>query len=140
MKVIIHDLGKRSDREGAEHGFNSSELYNDKMSELISDVLIKDRILQAVQFHSVEDKDCPNHVKQDIIWKVLKDADALDRSRFAGKGCDKSYLRLDIYQSPSGQNIFDLASYLPGWIQDIDKENIYEALSEQVNTYSNITK
>ena len=58
-------------------------------------------------------------IRQDIIWKVLKDADALDRSRFGGRGCDKSYLRLGIYQSTVGQNILGLTSYLPKWTQNM---------------------
>ena len=37
----------------------------------------------------------------------LKDADALDRSRFVGNGCDKSFLRLGVYDTPIGQNIIE---------------------------------
>lgn len=139
LAAIIHDLGKRSDREGAEHGFNSSELYKVKITELVSDETVQQRILNAVRFHSVEDKDCPNNVTSDVVWKVLKDADALDRSRFSGKGCNVSYLRLGIYDTPSGQNIIDLAFYLPSWTVNLDKDNIYDALYEQIGIYTQIT-
>lgn len=136
IAAIIHDLGKRSDREGAEHGYNSKELYKNQVADLVEDITMQERLLNAVQFHSVEDKDCPEAIQNDIIWKVLKDADALDRSRFVGKGCDKSYLRLGIYQTQEGQNIIDLASHLPSWSVNIDRVNIYNALLEQVCKYT----
>ena len=136
IAAIIHDLGKRSDREGAEHGLNSMELYKEKIKSLIDDAELQSRTLNAVRYHSVEDKDCPNDVCQDIIWKVLKDSDALDRSRFGGRGCDKSYLRLGLYQTDVGQNIIDLTSYLPGWSEALDWEHPYEGLIEQIHKYA----
>ena len=136
LAAIIHDLGKRSDREGAEHGFNSMELYKEKIKMLIDDAELQSRTLNAVRYHSVEDKDCPNDVCQDIIWKVLKDSDALDRSRFGGRGCDKSYLRLGLYQTDVGQNIIDLTSYLPGWSEALDWEHPCEGLIEQIHKYA----
>ena len=84
--------------------------------------------MNAVRYHSVVDNECPDEVRQDIIWKVLKDADALDRSRFCGRGCDKSYLRLDIYPSAIGQNILELTSYLPGWSSDFEGSQPYEEI------------
>ena len=136
IAAIIHDLGKRSDREGAEHGLNSMELYKEKIKSLIDDAELQSRTLNAVRYHSVEDKDCPNDVCQDIIWKVLKDSDALDRSRFGGRGCDKSYLRLGLYQTDVGQNIIDLTSYLHGWSEALDWEHPYEGLIEQIHKYA----
>ena len=136
LAAIIHDLGKRSDREGAEHGFNSMELYKENIKTLIGDAELQRRTLNAVRYHSVEDKDCPNDVCQDIIWKVLKDSDALDRSRFGGRGCDKSYLRLGIYQTDLGQNIIDLTSYLPGWSEALDWVRPCEELVEQIYKYA----
>lgn len=133
--AIIHDLGKRSDREGAEHGYNSMKLYKDYICEIIQDSSLAVRILQAVQYHSVADKDCPAKVQNDIIWKVLKDADALDRSRFSGRGCDKSFLRLDIYNTSIGQNIVDLTTYLPGWTQETQWNSPYNEIINIVKKY-----
>lgn len=135
IAAIIHDLGKRSDVEGAEHGYNSMILYKEKISSLVMEKELQERILNAVRYHSVEDKDCPLAVQNDIIWKVLKDADALDRSRFGGKGCDKSYLRLDIYETYDGQNIIDLTSYLPGWTKGLTWDNPYEEIVERIHNY-----
>ena len=71
-----------------------------------------------------------------ILFGVLKDSDALDRSRFGGRGCDKSYLRLGLYQTDVGQNIIDLTSYLPGWSEALDWEHPCEGLIEQIHKYA----
>ena len=128
IAAIIHDLGKSYDKESAEHGYKSMVLYIEKIKSLICDTNLKKRTLNAVRYHSVVDNECPDEVRQDIIWKVLKDADALDRSRFCGRGCDKSYLRLDIYPSAIGQNILELTSYLPGWSSDFEGSQPYEEI------------
>lgn len=134
--AIIHDLGKRSDLEGAEHGYNSMLRYRGLIESIVENMLLQERILLAVQYHSVEDKDCPIAVQNDIIWKVLKDADALDRSRFGGRGCDKSFLRLGIYDTSDGQNIIDLASYLPGWTNDLYWDAPYEEIVERIGNFA----
>lgn len=136
IAAIIHDLGKSNDVEGAEHGYKSMVLYREKITSLIGDANLQRRTLNAVRYHSVWDDDCPNEVRQDIIWKVLKDADALDRSRFGGRGCDKSYLRLSIYQSSVGQNILGLTSYLPGWSSDFEGSQPYEELVVAIRKYA----
>ena len=136
IAAIIHDLGKRNDMEGAEHGYNSMELYRDRIKSLIQDESIQNRVLNAVRYHSVDDKDCPEWVKQDIVWKVLKDADALDRSRFRGKGCDKSYLRLGIYETEVGQNIIDLTSYLPGWTEGFEGNQPFAEIVDAVYKFT----
>ena len=136
IAAIIHDLGKSNDVEGAEHGYKSMVLYREKITSLIGDANLQGRTLNAVRYHSVRDDDCPDEVRQDIIWKVLKDADALDRSRFGGRGCDKSYLRLSIYQSSVGQNILGLTSYLPGWSSDFEGIQPYEELVVAIRKYA----
>ena len=47
------------------------------------------------------------------IWEILKDADALDRSRLPGKGCNPSFLRNQIFTSDKGKELLSLASLLP---------------------------
>ena len=135
IAAITHDIGKRGDLDGASHGLESMLRVKDQMDNYIKDVHLSKRVLNAVRYHSVEDKDCPNEVQQDVIWKLLKDADALDRSRFSNKGCDKSYLRLGIYNTPIGQNIIDLASYLPSWTQNLNWDNPYQELIDVVYKY-----
>ena len=136
IAAIVHDLGKSNDVEGAEHGYKSMVLYREKITSLIGDANLQRRTLNAVRYHSVGDDDCPEEVRQDIIWKVLKDADALDRSRFGGHGCDKSFLRLGIYLSSVGQNILDLTTYLPGWSSDFEGNQPYEELVVTIRKYA----
>lgn len=136
IAAIIHDLGKSNDVEGAEHGYKSMVLYRGKITSLIGDANLQGRTLNAVRYHSVRDEDCPDEARQNIIWKVLKDADALDRSRFGGRGCDKSYLRLDIYQSSIGQNILGLTSYLPGWSSDFEGSQPLEEIIVAIRKYT----
>lgn len=135
VAAITHDIGKRSDIEGASHGYSSMLKIQDRIGTYIHDTQLARRVLNAVRYHSVEDKDCPNDVRTDVIWKLLKDADALDRSRFMQGGCDKSYLRLGIYNTETGQNILDLASYLPSWTQSLKWDEPYQELIQQVNKY-----
>ena len=52
-----------------------------------------------------------------------------------GRGCDKSYLRLDIYQSAVGQNILELTSYLPGWTSCFVGSQPYEELVDMIRKY-----
>lgn len=135
IAAIIHDLGKQNDTEGAEHGYNSMLLYKDKILNLIKDEYLANRILNAVRYHSVEDNNCPSEVKKDILWKLLKDADALDRSRFSGRGCDKSYLRLWDYNDSVGKNILELTKYLPAWTSNLKWDNPYQELIDVISKY-----
>ena len=114
IAATIHDLGKQSDTEGSIHGFNSMTLYKDKIAHVLPDTQLRERVLNAVRYHSIDDRECPEEVINDIITKILKDADALDRSRFGGRGCDRSYLRLDgLYNTAYGEAIFKVADILP---------------------------
>ena len=123
--AIIHDLGKHDDREGEIHGYNSMKLYENKLDNIITDKSLRDRVLNAVRYHSVDDSKCPSNVQNDIIWKILKDADALDRSRFRGKGCDKSYLRLNIFNEKIGEKILYITKKLPYLTEDLNWNSPY---------------
>ena len=103
IAAIVHDLGKKNDTEGEKHGFQSMLLYKEKINSIIEDDMLGKRILNAIRYHSIADEKCPEDVRRDIIWKVLKDADALDRSRFGELGCDITYLRLPLYEISIGK-------------------------------------
>jgi len=105
--AFIHDLCRQDNSVEEEHGEMAAELYADFLEEkdLPSDIL--DACKNAVIFHSKDDGVC--HQK-DILWKILKDADSLERGRFgpptgyrskekASKGCDINYLRLEIFKN-----------------------------------------
>lgn len=135
LAAVIHDLGKQSDREGAIHGYNSMLLYKDRLIDYVDDEKLRSRIFDAVQYHSVDDRDCPRSVINDLITMVLKDADALDRSRFGGRGCDKSYLRLGLYDTPYGEAILKIAEILPALTERCNWDNPYEDIIETIRKF-----
>lgn len=99
LAAAIHDLRRESHSEGTEHGENAAAHY----SELIAthcnqDPVRENRIKSAVAWHCRNDAECPDH--DNPVFKILKDADALDRGRFSGpcdgtdfkgKGCKNSH-------------------------------------------------
>lgn len=111
--AIIHDLGKTNDREGDIHGKKSVMRYESFINSLDTTNILKQRLKEAIQYHSVEDSLCPESVRNGILWKILKDADALDRSRFNVRGCDVSYLRMPIFKTSDGIKILDVTRDLP---------------------------
>ena len=132
LAAIIHDLGKTNDREGSIHGKNSMNRYKDTISSIVPDEAIRNRILKAVQYHSIQDDECPDEIRRDLIWKVLKDSDALDRGRFAS-GCDVRYLRLPLFQQPIGEKLVDFANRLPAITSGLSWDNPYEELIDIIN-------
>lgn len=109
---LIHDLGKNSDTEGEIHGENSVILYKSKIEQLCHP---KDAvsILEAVKYHSIDDSKTPLKVRCNKIWEILKDADALDRSRLPGRGCNPAFLRNKLFSSEDGKRILSVAKELP---------------------------
>ena len=135
IAAIVHDLGKRNDREGSVHGYNSMVLFKDRVSAILDDQSMAKRVLDAIRYHSVDDVNCPLEVRTDSIWIILKDADAMDRGRFLGRGCDRSYLRLNIYNAQDGQNLLNFAKCLPAWTKSLKWDNPYEELINRINYY-----
>lgn len=135
LAAVIHDLGKQSDGEGAIHGYNSMLLYKDSLASYVDDGKLRYRIFDAVQYHSVDDRDCPRSAMADLITKVLKDADALDRSRFGGRGCGRSFLRLGIYNTPYGEAILKIAEILPALTERCVWDNPYEDIIEAIKKF-----
>ena len=70
-----------------------------------------DAITSSISY--IDDSKCPILVLSNKIWEILKDADALDRSRLPGKGCNPSFLRNHIFTSEKGKELLSLASQLP---------------------------
>jgi hypothetical protein len=133
--AIIHDLGKTSDREGSIHGLKSMNRYSNFIDTLDMDISLKLRLKDAIRYHSVEDSLCPKHVQDDILWKILKDADALDRSRFGGRGCDIKYLRLPIFKTEKGQEILGLTSIMPKLTSNCKWDEPYSDIINTLKSY-----
>ena len=134
--ALIHDLGKRNDTEGEIHGQNSVILYKTIIERLCSQNDAR-LILEAVKYHSVDDSKTPSMVRDNKIWEILKDADALDRSRLPGKGCNPSFLRNPIFLTDDGKELLSLAKELPiltiGCSWDFPVVDILAVLKEVIN-------
>jgi hypothetical protein len=125
--AIIHDLGRINNDKDYMHGTNSAELYCSQIDQFAPDKNLQAQILSAVKYHSLNDSLCPQE-EQSIIWKILKDADALDRGRFFPQTCDKSFLRLDIFKTETGENIIDFMNRLSVYSRDLTWDNPYDEL------------
>ena len=91
--AFIHDLCRQNNQIDNYHGSSAAEKYSPHL-ECYQTKPTLDRCLFAVKVHSMpQDPKLP-----DVIWYLLKDADAIDRSRFGRpeieNGCQKKYLRL----------------------------------------------
>lgn len=101
-----------------------------------------DSCINAVIYHCKDDNECTN---KDVVWQLLKDADALDRGRFdhpqgvgnirkGSRGCNVKFLRTDI-SSPLKEQLAWSAYWLASitrntnWtddsFQDVRKTIIY---------------
>lgn len=109
---LIHDLGKNSDTEGEIHGENSANLYKTKIEQFCNPEDASS-ILEAVKYHSIDDSKTPSIVRCNKIWEILKDADALDRSRLPGRGCNPTFLRNMIFSTGNGKVLLSLAKEMP---------------------------
>lgn len=122
LAAAIHDLRRESDSEDAQHGENAAGHYSELITaHCANDPVRVNRIKSAVTWHCRDDAMCPD--RNNPVFKILKDADALDRGRFSGpcegadfqgqgctnpycyghKGCAHRTLRLS-YEKISTQN------------------------------------
>lgn len=96
LAAAIHDLRRESDSEDDQHGEHAAEHYSDLIAaHCANDLSRVNRIKSAVIWHCRDDAVCPD--RDNPLYKILKDADALDRGRFSapcegtdfrGQGCD----------------------------------------------------
>lgn len=91
--AMFHDIGRTNDSEDTRHGADSYKLlceYNKsfKNDELLGNLMTYHCLPddKAFQFKNENEK---------LMYKILKDADALDRQRFGIRELDIKYLRLD---------------------------------------------
>lgn len=131
---LIHDLGKRSDTEGESHGNSSACLYKDTIENIFNSGQISAMILDAVKYHSVDDSKCPYEIKKNHIWQILKDADALDRSRLPGKGCNPSFLRNSLFVTREGKELYSLSKILPSITETCTWDNPIEEFESVITT------
>jgi hypothetical protein len=138
--AFIHDLCRRDHRK-EEHGSDAARRYEDFLRQKIPKSRLRSSCMNAVIYHCKDDSECPD---KDLVWKILKDADSLDRGRFGhpqglsgirkkSKGCDVNYLRLDILR-----NSPELASELAWLAYRVASITQYTKWSE--NTFMDLKK
>lgn len=131
---IIHDLGKKFDKDDEHHGKLSADLYRPLLSRIIVDDYLLKITICSIECHSVKDANCPDEITNHVIFKVLKDADALDRGRFANPlfkyGCDKTFLRNSIFTEPISEDIIWAAHYLAQESKNYDFKKPYKEVSD----------
>lgn len=103
MAAALHDSGRTRDRKDFEHGKNSAEIAKEYIQNNINSISEEDvKIIQiAIEYHTTQEKEkgrinitelkelcqkynvsMANLERIEIISSILKDADALDRTRF----------------------------------------------------------
>lgn len=109
LACCYHDIGRIHDLEDELHGHLSVQkmlkLELDSQANL-SDAEF-DIVSTLIIYHAMPDRHMPreNNARTVLLWKILKDADALDRIRF--DDLDVSYLRL-----PESKGLIPLAHEL----------------------------
>lgn len=94
MAGLFHDIGRENDEENTEHGKRSIELLDKHHIHISKDMR------QIIEYHCKDDIQFPQcSSKIQIMYQILKDADALDRVRFGIRALDTRYLRLEISKS-----------------------------------------
>ena len=112
--AAVHDTCRETDQEDEEHGTRAAEAHQHHIQALLQSPELIKSCLNAVRMHCKLDESCQD---RDLVWTVLKDADALDRGRFGVPkkpgGCDPSLLRTDVLKADAQYgNISWMASYV----------------------------
>lgn len=97
---FLHDLCRTDNLEEEDHGKAAADKFKSMIRREIA-YPDSDRCLLAISEHSK----ALDPLYGDIVWELVKDADALDRGRFGSptsdKGCDQSKLRLKFIKKGS---------------------------------------
>ncbi len=136
--AILHDIGKKGDKEDSQHGEESRNKYNSliqsqKINQIPEDY--EEQVLDAVQYHSVDDSQVPDE-KKTLIWKILKDADALDRARLPIVAeCERKYLRTGMFKMDESELLLKFATCVTLWTASCAFEDPYKELIDRLSLF-----
>ena len=123
LAAALHDSGKTRDRRDGEHGKNSAEIAGEYLQNNINSISKEDiKIIQiAIEYHTIREDEkgrinvtelkeicqkynvsIANLERIEIISSILKDADALDRTRFD----TQNTLNIDSLRTNTARNKF----------------------------------
>lgn len=142
--AILHDIGKSRDIEDSEHGEKSCDIYRERVKNknkkyrisALPENLVQP-VLDAVKYHSYDDNKVPED-KKTLIWKVLKDADALDRARLPREAsCDRQYLRMEVFtsRSPESELLLKFATHVTLWTASLAYDDPYNDLINKLKLF-----
>jgi hypothetical protein len=80
VAASIHDLERFNNDPEPEHGRLASLAHSELVRQKFEATLAAD-VLEAVEYHSRPDSEYDRR-DNNLVWQILKDADALDRGRF----------------------------------------------------------
>lgn len=97
VAALTHDLGRQSEGVDEGHGERAMEKHRNLAEIALGEETLRRSSANAVQLHEIADCDCSIE-RRDHQWELLKDADGLDRGRFAipglvERGCNPAMLR-----------------------------------------------
>lgn len=127
LAARLHDLCRNGQGTDRGHGARAAAQFGKLVEEVLDEPELQLSCASAVRMHDVDDSKCPP-VSQDWLWAVLKDADGLDRGRFApptsANGCDKKQLRLSYLASREGLTVIrQRLPWLAYWLAGMTKSS-----------------
>ena len=98
--AVYHDVGRVNDSADDFHGQRSAEVFKKNGKKHAVDM---EAATFLIAYHCLDDSLGLGQIKKrfdgdkriSLLYKIIKDADALDRVRFGKAGLDISYLRLE---------------------------------------------
>jgi len=134
--AFIHDLCRENQQEDHQHGVEAVRKFSNFLRQTQIPEHLMDSCINAVIYHCKDDNECIN---KDLIWQLLKDADALDRGRFGNpqgissirkrsRGCNINFLRIDVLSPPLKEQLAWSAYWLASmtrntnWSEDSFKD------------------
>jgi hypothetical protein len=133
LAALVHDLSRTDDLAGGEHGKIASREVKQFLKKQLSEEMLS-RCLAAVAWHGFAEEP----LEFDPVWMLLKDADALDRSRLAPPGffdgCNPTRLRLPVLKenTPVLDACLSMSVFLPVLISlNRPEVSVFHALTDQ---------
>jgi hypothetical protein len=143
--AAIHDTQRKSDAaDDLEHGSEAVNTFEVAIKAAIPNAGVAASCLAAVAAHCRPDPECAN---QDVIWSILKDADALDRGRFGWPdkegGCLTNSLRQGVLKADEKKRIAWMAFNVAKMTAYLGTEttpctNLGVAVRDGLNAYAKV--
>lgn len=139
--AIYHDIGRNNENEDTAHGFASSCRLDSEKGRILSNTIYEDNVtftyLKAIcDAHSMPDDkekrifDNYNYEEEKIEYEqfhklsdILKDADALDRTRFAS--VNPAALKESFLRNESAKKLVGFAKYINGLYREREINEAY---------------